>query len=103
VLIIAVNAADTYGKIDLESVGTRLGAQPSYILFSTREQPERMVEPEVTESSTEVPVEVVEVDVEESSAIAAISEAMPKDTIEVVWTADNLFLALPPQTGIILT
>ncbi|QYO64070.1 hypothetical protein [Leptolyngbya sp. 7M] len=82
VLIIAVNAADTYGKIDLESVGTRLGAQPSYILFNTRETPEWAEASAEALSSSETPV---------------------KDTIEVIWTADNLFLALPPQTGIILT
>lgn len=61
VLIIAVNAGDTFGKIDLEFVGTRLGAQPSYVLYSTGEEP-----------------------------------------TEVAWTADNLFLALPPRTGIVL-
>lgn len=62
VLIVAVNASDTFGKIDLEFVGTRLGAQPGYILYSTNEEP-----------------------------------------TDVVWTADNLFLALPPRTGVVLS
>ena len=78
VLIVAVNAADDYGKIDLEGVGTRLGTQPSQILFRTQE-----FEPALDE-----------LDEEESNE--------PRDPIQVIWTADNLFLALPPRTGIVL-
>lgn len=99
VLIIAVNAADTYGKIDLEAVGTRLGAQPSYVLFTTREpvaEPEAALEAEVTE----VP-ESMETDAIETDAIE--TEPVKLDRLEVVWTADNLFLALPPRTGIVLS
>lgn len=62
VLIIAVNAADHFGKIDLEEAGTRLGAQPSYLLYSTSDE-----------------------------------------ATEIVWTANNLFLAIPPRTGIVLS
>lgn len=35
VLIVAVNAAETLGKIDLAAVGTRLHAQPSQVIYST--------------------------------------------------------------------
>ncbi len=74
VLIVAVNAADDYGKIDLDAVGRRLGTQPSQMLFRTREfSPERD---------------------------AAGQES--RDPVQVIWTADNLFLALPPRTGILL-
>ncbi|GAB4381299.1 MAG: glycoside hydrolase family 13 protein [Elainellaceae cyanobacterium] len=64
VLIVAVNADIKPARIDLESVGTRLHAQPSYVLYSTS--------PEVAEQSS------------------------------ILWTADNLFLELPPRSGIIL-
>ncbi|NJO43108.1 MAG: alpha-amylase [Cyanobacteria bacterium CRU_2_1] len=64
VLIIAINPGTELAKIDLESVGTRLHSQPSYILYATSEEA-----PEMT---------------------------------TVLWTADNLFLALPPRTGIVL-
>jgi cyclomaltodextrinase / maltogenic alpha-amylase / neopullulanase len=37
VLIVAVNVGETLGKIDLDSVGTRLNAQPSQVLYSTDE------------------------------------------------------------------
>jgi cyclomaltodextrinase / maltogenic alpha-amylase / neopullulanase len=91
VLIIAVNAADTYGKIDLEAVGTRLGAQPGYILFNTQ--------PPVTETSTEAISEPLDESLEATSE----NSVTKPDPVEVVWTADNLFLALPPRTGIVLT
>lgn len=91
VLIIAVNAADTYGKIDLEFVGTRLGTQPGHIAFSTQ--------------APEAPIEVEAATFEEAAPPSEASEEpiAPKNQIEVVWTADNLFLALPPRTGIILS
>ena len=76
VLIVAVNAADDVGKLDLEAVGTRLGTQPSQVLFRTRE-----IEPALDLTEPEEPV---------------------SDPVQVVWTADNLFLALPPRTGILL-
>lgn len=112
VLIIAVNAGDTYGKIDLESVGTRLGAQPGYILFSTQEpvpEPEPLeveasiadpaLAPDSESSDTDADARAdARADVEATEA----SEPPQPDRIEVVWTADNLFLALPPRTGIIL-
>jgi glycosidase len=97
VLIIAVNTGDTYGKIDLESAGMRLGAQPSYVAFSTKQTTE---EAEPTE-----PVEPTELTEEAASVTAEPLEkaAVKKDRLEIVWTADNLFLALPPRTGIILS
>lgn len=94
VLIIAVNAADTYGKIDLESAGTRLGTQPGYIAFSTQ--------PPVVEAET-VETEGVEAEDLEVEDLDAEASKLHPDQIEVVWTADNLFLALPPRTGIILS
>lgn len=92
VLIIAVNTADTYGKIDLEFVGTRLGAQPEYLLFSTKENVK-----EAAESAEEPTVK------EQKGEEQTETEQIPKDKMEIVWTAGNLFLALPPRTGIILS
>ncbi|MBD3881110.1 glycoside hydrolase family 13 protein [Phormidium tenue FACHB-886] len=37
VLIVAINAGETLGKIDLDAIGTRLHAQPSRVLYSTGE------------------------------------------------------------------
>ncbi len=80
VLIVAVNAAAEFGKIDLEGVGTRLGTQPSQILFRTQQfEPKPQLEPD-----------------------AASKSPQPRDPVQVIWTADNLFLALPPRTGILL-
>lgn len=64
VLIIAVNSDDIPARIDLESVGTRLHAQPTQILYSTH------------------------------------PDALEKTSI--LWTDDNLFIALPPRTAIVL-
>jgi glycosidase len=76
VLIVAVNAGDTYGKIDLESVGTRLGTQPGHLLYCTNHDlsPDR--------SSASSPEQAAQ--------------------LEITWTADNLFLALPPRIGVVL-
>jgi cyclomaltodextrinase / maltogenic alpha-amylase / neopullulanase len=64
VLVVAVNSDEVPSRIDLETVGMRLHAQPSQILYSTRE------------------------------------DAAERTTI--TWTADNLFLEIPPRTGLIL-
>jgi hypothetical protein len=64
VLIIAINSDSVTARIDLETVGMRLHAQPSQIIYST-------------------------------NADAA-------EEVEILWTADNLFLELPPRMGIVL-
>jgi glycosidase len=102
VLIVAVNAADTFGKIDLEFVGTRLGAQPSHILYTTQviEEPEPAVAEEPAEVETAAPADEP---LEELAEVGAeIAKPPVRNTPEIVWTLDNLFLAIPPRTGLIL-
>jgi cyclomaltodextrinase / maltogenic alpha-amylase / neopullulanase len=64
VLIVAINSDDIPARIDLETVGMRLHAQPSQILYSTNPDAEKQT--------------------------------------SILWTADNLFLEIPPRTGLVL-